>query len=332
MAKFTLFSEYLSLLKVPHTRKYSNRRFLEYPPRVAFDGVSDLLDEYNVTYKIYNNVDSAGLGSIPAPFVAKMKDGCIIVTKVTPDEVVSEAYGKSTSLPIAKFMEEWTGTALSATPGKDSREPDVSFHRFSDFTAVADRIVLAAAVAFLAVWFATGSGVFSRWATGVLFFVYAAGIYVCHLLMLKEYHVDSHAADNVCKIIQREGCSTVLHDKGSALFGVYPWCEIGQAFFSVSFLALILAPAAWPYLALISVCCLPYTVWSVSYQKFKVHAWCTLCLTVQSLFWVTFLVCLFGGMFAGIFPLSTPFWLLLTGYVAAFLFIHRFRVAVTVAG
>lgn len=331
MAKYTLFTEYLHLLGVPFTLKYSNSRFLAYPPKTALDGVADLLSEYNVECNQLDCLTKDDLGKLSFPFVAKMKNGCIIVTGISPDGVVSEAYGESSSLPESTFLEQWTGEAVTAKAGPQSKETDYAHHRLQMIAAVADRVALAAAVLFLTLWFAIGNGVFDRWATIAAMCLYGVGIYVCHLMMLKEYHVDSHAANNVCGLIEREGCSTVLHDASSSLFGLYPWCEIGEAYFSVSFIALVTAPAAWPYLAAVSVCCLPYTVWSVCYQKFRIHAWCTLCLTVQTMFWIIFIVYLTGGMFHGIFPLTSAALILLVGYVAMFLFIHRFRVATVIA-
>ncbi|MDR3220154.1 MAG: vitamin K epoxide reductase family protein, partial [Dysgonamonadaceae bacterium] len=44
------------------------------------------------------------------------------------------------------------------------------------------------------------------------------------------------------------------------------------------------------YLALINILALPYSFWSVWYQKFKAKQWCVLCLIVQVLLWLIFAV------------------------------------------
>jgi hypothetical protein len=45
-----------------------------------------------------------------------------------------------------------------------------------------------------------------------------------------------------------------------------------------------------PYLALVNILALPYTFWSVWYQKVKARQWCPLCLIVQVLLWGVFLL------------------------------------------
>ncbi|WP_289702870.1 vitamin K epoxide reductase family protein, partial [Muribaculum intestinale] len=151
----------------------------------------------------------------------------------------------------------------------------------------------------------------------------AVGIYVCYLLILKDAHVDSRAADSVCGVIQSHGCSTVLSHDASVFLGLFPWCQIGITYFSVSFVAMLVYPPCLPYLAVASACCLPYTVWSVCYQKFRIHAWCTLCLCVQTIFWLEFLVYLAGGHFHGVFPLRFDLVVLLACYLAVLLAVNR---------
>ena len=42
-------------------------------------------------------------------------------------------------------------------------------------------------------------------------------------------------------------------------------------------------------IAALNICCLPYTLYSVYYQKYIARQWCVLCCTVQALFWLEFI-------------------------------------------
>ena len=168
---------------------------------------------------------------------------------------------------------------------------------------------------------------YSTLPTLILPFLYGFGIYICYLLVLKQSHVQSDAADSVCGIIQKNGCGTVLDTDASKLFGLFPWCEIGLSYFTVSEIAILLYPQCVNYLAIISVCCLPYTFWSVLYQRFKIHAWCTLCLTIQALMWIIFLVFLFGGEFKNLLPIKMDAFILLMAYGCA-LFIFNWIIPI----
>lgn len=50
-----------------------------------------------------------------------------------------------------------------------------------------------------------------------------------------------------------------------------------------------------PYLALVNICTLPYSVWSVWYQKVKARQWCVLCMIVQITFYLIFAVNIIFG-------------------------------------
>lgn len=195
-------------------------------------------------------------------------------------------------------------------------EPDYTLHRRRCWFNTLMRWGIGVVAAFFVVYLFIINRIFDSWSATVALLLLGAGTYVSYLLILKESHVDSSAADRLCGVIQKEGCATVLATDGSSFMGVLPWAEVGLTYFIVSFLCLLLFPAhCLPLLAGISVLCLPYTVWSVSYQRFKAHAWCTMCLTVQSLFWALFAVYLLGGDFHGLFPLH---WWTLGLMVAAY--------------
>ncbi len=48
-------------------------------------------------------------------------------------------------------------------------------------------------------------------------------------------------------------------------------------------------------MALVNVCALPYSFWSVWYQKYRINQWCPLCLIVQLVLWALFFVNVFSG-------------------------------------
>ena len=77
-------------------------------------------------------------------------------------------------------------------------------------------------------------------------------------------------------------------------------------------------------LALINACCLPYTVWSITYQRFVAHHWCTLCVGVQATLWLLFFCYLFGGSFSGAWPPHISFFALGAVYVAALLVLSKY--------
>ena len=72
--------------------------------------------------------------------------------------------------------------------------------------------------------------------------------------------------------------------------------EIGIGYFISNVLIIIIFPSLYPYAVIINVCSLPYTLWSIWYQKFKINQWCTLCLIIQCILWVLFFYNLLMGL------------------------------------
>lgn len=322
----SLFTEYLKALGIPHTDAYSSRRYRAYPRRMAMTAMYDLLREYRAAPEITDSEPAEdALAALPTPFVASCTDGnCRIVTGVTSDRVTFIGpQRRKESASLTEFVAGWDGKALIAHPDAESGETGFKAHKFKEMSCRVETWALVAGLAFLVVSFAVINDLFRTWSAPVALLLNAAGIYVCYLLILKDAHVESRAADSVCGVIESHGCSTVLSHDASVFMGLFPWCQIGMTYFSVSFLAILLYPPCMPYLAVASACCLPYTVWSVCYQKFKIKAWCTLCLCVQTIFWLEFFVYLAGGRFHGVFPLHFDLAILLACYLVTLLVLNR---------
>ena len=148
------------------------------------------------------------------------------------------------------------------------------------------------------------------------------GLFFSYLLLQKSLGIHTGTSEHVCGILEKGGCDSIMALKVSKLFGVFPWSEVGFGYFGVSLATLLVFPHLRPSLALCNVCCLPYTFWSIWYQRFRAHHWCTLCVGVQSTLWLLFFCYLGGGWFRGAFPLHLDFFVLLAVYVFAVLFLN----------
>lgn len=325
MTDRNLFTDYLTALGVAHTETYSRRRFMSYPHKLALMATGDLLSEYGVAPTELGASAGRDIGEMRLPAVAALSDGSYVIVLGAGDGKVRlrTRTRKAETVAASDFSKLWTGAAVWGVPQRGAGEPHVGRHRFVEVMSRVQRLVFAAGLAFIAAYCMAAHGIYRSWAHMALAALYGAGVYVTWLLVLKDNGVHSGAAEKMCGVIESGGCGRVLDDSSSKLFGLYPWCEIGLTYFSVSLTALLVWPACTPWLAAFSVCCLPYTVWSVAYQKFKIHSWCTLCLTVQTLMWVIFGVMVAGRQFGPLTPV--PVWavVLAVCYVTGFLGLHR---------
>lgn len=319
----SLLSRYLKALHVPHTELYADRCFGDMPFKNLF-GLSRALQQFGVESRGLKFTDKPSVANLPTPFLAQVHGGVVIVDKITSGTGASVEYdtihGRKTQ-PLADFLESFTGVVLQSRPDPGAGEKDLTEHRFVQF---ADRVkmpVLVVLLALLAVFGSVRSGVWDSVWKVLVFAFDIAGVAVCYLLWLKTNGVKSKVADSMCGLTTEHGCDKVLDTRLSSFLGIFKWSEVGMGYFAVSLITLVIFPHMWGTLALLNACCLPYTIWSVSEQKFVIKAWCTLCLTVQTLLWCLFVAYLLGGAWKDV-SIDLDTFVLLAAYVCGVLLMN----------
>lgn len=327
MAATTIFPDFLKALEVPHTGDYADKAFRNMNFKSLF-GFSRLLSAYGIPWEADVIADRSQLAVIPTPYLAKVPGGFVIVTDVArdasgrPQTVDYIFYHRRYSRPFVDFESLADGTVLRAFPTKDSGEPDYRRHHIMEIATEAKKWILLACVLFLFTFGMIYSGMYAHVSTVLLTVFTLSGIMVSFMLIQKSAHIHNHAADRMCGLIKEHGCDTVLKQKASTFFGLFGWSEVGMAYFSITLLVLLIFPSQIHHLALINACCVPFSFWSVWYQKYRAKSWCTLCLTVQCLLWCQFGCYLAGGWWQGL-DIDINLFLLGAAYVAALLGLNR---------
>lgn len=331
MARHSICTDFLTRLGVPHTVCFTERRFARSPYAGTLRGMQDLMSEYNVASRIERFADRNAVFSRQSPFIVMLLGKLAIVTAMTDADVTIVEQGEEQRMPRADFLRKWNGKALFASPGKESCEPSLEHHRRVQAVAIARRwgIPLCAAVIFALIFF--GNGLYRTAGLWLVALFDAVGIYVCYLLLGKQLHVSSATGDAICGFLEKGGCGKIMERDVSKIFGVIGWGEVGMAYFSVSLIALLAFPQTLGYLAFFNACCLPYTVWSIAYQKFVARTWCTLCVTVQALQWLLFGSYLLAGAWHGLWPLHPSLFALGFGYLLGLLVVDRVLPVVSAA-
>lgn len=305
----SLFTDFLSALKVKHTVDYSDSRFEDMPFQSMF-GLANLLKEYNVTATGVS-VDAASkadaISRFSVPFLADTNDGFAIVLKLTDGTVTYMSQHKTFTTALSKFLQGWNGIALLASTDESSGEPGYIQHHIGDIFRRAKKWILVFLVFALVGFAMWQSELYSRWTAWLLVILDCLGIYLSWMLVQKSLGIRNTTADAMCSALDEGGCDEIARSQASSFFGLVKWSEVGLAYFSTSLFALLMFPESLPALAAINILCLPYTLWSISYQKFVAKMWCTLCVCVQASLWILFATYLLGGWTREILPLSSGF-------------------------
>lgn len=318
----TLFTDFLRELGVPHTLDYSEQRFAQMPFQSLF-GLTKLLEEYGVATEGLTLTDKSQLPQVPVPFIAQTPEGLLIVTAVTPSTVSYLSQGQPQTISVAEFDAAWTGTVLIADKASTAKEPHLAAHRAEEFLTRAKKWGLIGGALIIFLYLSITAGIYSHFSTICIAAIDLFGLWLSYLLTQKSLNIHNPAADRVCGVLEAGGCDSVLETKASSFFGLFKWCEVGLSYFAVSLLCLLIFPQFIPWLALLTACCLPFTVWSIWYQKFRAKAWCTMCVGVQSSLWLLFFSYLLGGWYSHVFPLRIQFLILCLTYLVALLGLNR---------
>jgi len=305
------FVALLELLKVKHTRDFSNKYFNEHPHKYNLFGLSKMLSDYgieNVGTLIEDKEND--IFNIECPFVAQAGGGFVVVSETPPCPLKGELApqspnsstpqsfsesihylrnGKKITNTIEQFIKIWSGIVLLVETTPNSIEPDYKEHRKKEFFNVAQKSILFLAGILIFGLAYINNSLYTNFGKSILLSLNLIGVYICYLLVLQQLKIHSNYADKICSLFSKSDCNDVLESEASKLWGVFGWSEIGLGYFSANVLLLLFFPQLVSILALINIVALPYSFWSVWYQKVKARQWCPLCLIVQVFLWSIFI-------------------------------------------
>lgn len=320
----SLLSDWLTLLGVGHTHDYTLDKEKSMPFKTWF-GLSRALEDYGVESEAFYLAEKNAIKDLTLPFIAHTAGtggGNVIVTSIDGDKVKYISLGQPEQTSLSRFIEAWDGNVFLSRTKEGASEPNLGLHRRLGFFKKSKKWVLLVCMIALFVYAFVANGLYEYVSAYFIMAIDLGGLYVTYLLVQKSLKIHNPKADRFCGVLQAGGCDDVLATSASKFFGLFGWSEVGFAYFSVSLLALLMFPHSLPSLALCNMCCLPFTVWSIWYQRFKAKRWCTLCVTVQCSLWLLFFSYLAGGWVDKSLPINIDFFVLGTAYVGVMLLIN----------
>lgn len=282
-----ILCRYLSALHVPHTDTGVRKVYDENPNRRSMIGLVEMLQEYGVSARAqhFDTSHPAEL-ALPVPCIVVYNDSFVILSAVSDGTVTYEDERKKYTVPLAEFIKNWNGIALRGYPDASSAEPEYKSNVRKHYISKIKSVLYIIAVAVLFIGIVTSSTVVLSWWGFVALALNLFGLYLGYLLILKQLHVDSRAADHLCSIIKNSHCGSPKLEKASTVFGMVSLAEIGYGYFLVNTLIILFFPSLVGQMALFTAVGLLASFWSVWYQKTQAKVWCTLCLLTFLTMWI----------------------------------------------
>ena len=200
-----IFVSFLELLNVKHTKEFSSQYFNEHPHRNNLYGLSKMLSDYGIENAAIRITDKEeNLAEIPTPFIAPFGGDFATIHKVEPDKVSFLWRGSPHTLPVAKFVEAWSGVALLAESSSSSIDPDYKEHRETETLQFFVKALLFSAAGFILLTSYLKGELYASIGISLLLLINIAGVFISWLLMLKHLHIQSRYADKICSLFKIE--------------------------------------------------------------------------------------------------------------------------------
>ena len=298
----------LKELKVKYTHLYAEKLHNEHPHKDNLYGISKMLADYGVESAIIDIADK-DFKLLKYNSILNFRGHNVLFREWNEQEIKVFWDNREIKIPLEDFNQFWDGKAIFPYKSAKSTEPDYGENLKNQIYNDGRKYLLyfIAAIALMAGFFA--NKIFMHPGLMVLLAVNTVGIYISFLLMQKQMNIHNDYADKICAVLSKGGCKGILESSAAKLFGLIGWSEVGSSYFISNVSVVIFLPRLLPYLAILNICAIPYSFWSVWYQKFKAKQWCVLCLIVQILLWTVFLTnLLFSHISVPTFKVMDMFW------------------------
>jgi len=286
----------LSVLNVKFTKRYANKLFNEHPHKYNLYGLSSMLSEYKIQNRgVKIEEKEKYLSQLDPPFVAHTGKDFAVVGDVNDDNVTYYLQDQKFKVPISDFLGLWSGITLLVETDNNTVEPEYFNNKKDELVSGVQKALLFSSLIILVIASIVQNGLYSNIGLIILLLFNFAGLYVSYLLILKQMKIKSNSADKICYLFSQGNCNDVLDSPAAKFLGIIGWSELGFSYFLSNLFILLFIPHLLSFVSVINICVLPYSFWSVWYQKSVAKQWCPLCLIVQIIFWSIFLTNLIAG-------------------------------------
>ena len=296
------FKALFGIIGVKYTGRYLSKLVSVTPYINSMFGICAVLSKYNVSNNCVRITDKEDIMELEDYGIVLYKERFVIVCPHTADNEINiiRASGERMTIQKEKFLENWNGTIILVKRRENSGEPDLELNlRQKKLTILKTVLATVCTIILIFLGIAYNQHV-AIWQWWTIMVVNILGCGVSFILLQKQLHIPNRFADRLCSLTKESRCEKVTDSKGATVFGIAKLSEIGMAFFFANLLLLLSAPAALHSLALWAIFVLPFTFWSIWYQKYKAKSWCVLCLITLALMWLQVVPYLLGGFYGSI--------------------------------
>lgn len=268
---------YLKELSVKASRNHI-KKLLDTPMGNSVRGISDALDELHVSHEVYQDFPVEYLEQLTTPFIATLQNGkyCIVLALNDKTFTLISHRGKTMHLLKDDFITIWNKNILIAErPTNPYKEP---FYIIKELVSIINEYNKVVIIILLGgIVFFTSPSLFNIFTW--------IGLIISIFIIYKENY-NENFLKSFCKIGKHIDCNKILHSKMSSLNGIITFGELALLYFSSLFIYTnIHYSSSYFILLTLTTIALVFTFFSLIYQLFIAHKYCTLCFALNIIIW-----------------------------------------------
>lgn len=290
-----ILTSLLNLLGVKHTSDFSSKLFDGHPHKNNLFGLSEMLDIYGIDNTVIKVESKNILFDLPVPFIAHTHDNFVLIKSFDNNAVNCVINNKILEIDADKFKSMWSGIVLLPKTNEYSKEPNYKQNYTKKIVDNLQRMTLVFLVSVFCIVGYLHNMIYENLYISLMVIISIVGIFVCTLLVRRQLRIGNGIADRICSIFKTGDCDEALTSPKSKLFGFFSLSIVGLSYFIGNTFLIIFFPDFLSYVIIINILSLPFTLWSIWVQSFKLNHWCPLCMIVIVNLWLFFICSLLSG-------------------------------------
>lgn len=282
---------FFKLLNIPITSNTLTEQLLSHPDYPSLASLSDVCKYYNIDHVALENQSLEQLEDNGFPAIVLIQDPkqtLVVVEDIHNDKIKYYHPVKNKIYePLNEFRERWSGIVFYALPEDESGEENFKLKKAEEsLLKLRSSFLLITCILLIGYTIFLQKPLFNLQFVSLLL-VKIVGLFFSIQLVIHSFGLSTSITDKVCQAGKQVSCEDVLESPASKLLGLFSMSDIGFVYFSTGILLMIFSiylktilPTT-TFLLLITLCAIPYVLFSIYYQAFKVKKWCPLCLSVM---------------------------------------------------
>lgn len=283
-----VFRHLLKLLEVRISFNDLNEYWQSHPDYLSMIFFADVCQKYKIDY-VALEITSSDISKGGFPFITQLvNEGghFVIVEDIYNSKVTYYQPLKGRMIiPLKDFLNQWGGSVFYAFPNEYSGETDYLIKRTKE-------LIYQMAYPFfwiiLFILLVSSLFLFRQILTQMfvmLLVIKILGLFVCVNLIYHELIGENRISQTICNSNKYTSCNEVLQSPASQIWGVQ-MSDLGFIYFSTGTTALIFSlflniqSITFYLLFIFTICSIPYVIFSIYYQLFRIRKICPFCMFV----------------------------------------------------